>query len=221
LGGSLIIPDKIDGLFLKNFKKFIEEEVSKGKRFIIICGGGKIARRYCESAKEIVNITPTELDLLGIEATKLNAKLIQVLLHEISYPDIVSDPSKKIKNFKQEVLIASGWKPGFSTDYDAVMLAKQFKVERIINMTNIDFVYDKDPKKYKNAKPFKEIKWGDYLSLIRNDWIPGINYPFDPIASKEALKNNMKVFIVDGKDLRNIKTLLEENKFKGTLISGN
>jgi uridylate kinase len=219
LGGSLIVPNKIDEKFLINFKKFIEEEINSGKRFVIVCGGGKTCRNYRDSAKKLVNITPTELDLLGIEATKLNAKLIQILLHEYSYPEVIIDPLKKIKNFKQKVLIAAGWKPGFSTDYDAVMLAKQFKARKIINMTNIDYVYDKDPKKYKKTKHFKELKWGEYLSLIRDDWIPGANYPFDPIASKEANKNNMGVFIVNGKDLKNIKNLIENHYFKGTIIN--
>ncbi|MCK5107218.1 MAG: UMP kinase [Nanoarchaeota archaeon] len=219
LGGSLIVPNKIDEKYLANFRNFIEEEIANGKRFIIVCGGGKTCRTYGASIKKLVNITPTELDLLGIEATKLNAKLIQILLHEFSYPEIIINPTKKIKNFKEKVLIAAGWKPGFSTDYDAVMLAKQFKAEKIINMTNIDYVYNKDPKKYKTAKPFVQLNWNNYLSLIRNDWIPGANIPFDPVASKEAKNNNMNVFIVNGKNLINLKHLIDGEDFKGTKIN--
>ena len=200
LGGSLIVPNKIDENFLNKFRGFIESEIKKEKRFIIVCGGGRIARSYGESAKRLVNITSTELDLLGIEATKINAKLIQILLHEFSYPEVILNPVKKIKKFKEKILIVAGWKPGFSTDYDAVMLAKQFKAKRIINMTNINYVYNKDPKKYKTAKPFKELSWKEYLSFIRTDWIPGANLPFDPIASKEAKKINMQVCIVNGKN---------------------
>jgi uridylate kinase len=218
LGGSLIVPSKIDTRFLSRFRKFIFDEVKKGKRFVMVCGGGKTSRNYSEAAKKLVNITPTELDLLGIEATKINAKLLHILFHEIAYPKIVNNPAKKIKNFKQSVLIASGWKPGFSTDYDAVMLAKQFNASRIINMSNIDYVYDKDPKKYKKAKRFKELTWKEYLSLIRTEWIPGANYPFDPIASKTARKNEMIVFVVNGKRLKNIKNLIDNKKFKGTTI---
>ena len=113
---------------------------------------------------------------------------------------------------------SAGWKPGWSTDYDAVLLAKNFGVSEIINMSNIDYVYDKDPKKFKDAKKIEKTSWKDYTNLVGNKWKAGMNVPFDPIAAKEAQKSGMKVCII-GKDLENLENLLNGKKFKGTVIN--
>jgi uridylate kinase len=129
---------------------------------------------------------------------------------------IVTNPTSKIK-FNKKILIAAGWKPGWSTDYDTVLLAKNLKVNTIINMSNIDYVYDKDPKKNKNAKKIKNISWKDFRKIIGNKWKAGLNKPFDPVAAKEAEKLGLKVSII-GKSLRNFENLLNNKKFDGTII---
>jgi uridylate kinase len=98
------------------------------------------------------------------------------------------------------------------------LLAKTYNSDTIINLTNIDYVYDKDPNKFKDAKPFKEISWKDYLKLIEQKWIPGLSAPFDPIASKLAQKFKFKVVILNGKKIKNLKNYLENKKFTGTII---
>jgi len=85
-------------------------------------------------------------------------------------------------------------------------------------LTNVDYVYDKDPNKFKSAKPFKEISWKDYLKLIEQKWIPGMSAPFDPIASKLAQKFKFKVIILNGRKLKNLENYLENKNFTGTII---
>ncbi|GAG25334.1 unnamed protein product, partial [marine sediment metagenome] len=129
---------------------------------------------------------------------------------------IISDPTEKI-NFKKKILFAGGWKPGWSTDYDAVLLAKNLCVNEIINITNTDYVYDKDPNKFKDAKPIKEISWKKFRKLVGDRWKAGLCMPFDPIAVKEAEKLKLKVIVL-GKDLKNLKNFLNNKKFEGTII---
>ncbi|GIW66098.1 MAG: uridylate kinase [Candidatus Parcubacteria bacterium] len=216
LGGSLTVPQEIDIKFLKKFKKIID--AMDGKKFIIIVGGGRTARNYQRAAKKIVNITNEDLDWLGIHATRLNAHLLLTIFRDKAYYRIIKNPKEKV-NFKEQILIAAGWKPGFSTDYDAVLLAKTYNSNIILNLTNIDYVYDKDPNKYKDAKPFKNISWNDYLKLIKNNWIPGISVPFDPIASRLAKNLKFKVVVINGKKINNLRKFLENKKFNGTIIS--
>jgi len=217
LGGSLVVPNEIDIKFLKKFKNIINEEIRKNKKFIIIVGGGKTARNYQNSAKKLVRVSNEDLDWLGIHATRINAHLLLTIFRKYAYYRIIKNPKGKIK-FKEKILIAAGWKPGFSTDYDAVLLAKTYGSDTIINLTNVNYVYDKDPNKFKDAKPFKEISWKEYLNLIDKKWIPGMSAPFDPIASKLAKKFKLKVVIINGKKLKNLKNFLKEEKFEGTLI---
>lgn len=217
VGGSLIVPEEIDIIWIKNLKNIIEKYISKGYKFILISGGGKTARKYQNAAKEIAKLTGDDLDWLGIHATRINAHLLRTIFRNLANPKIVKDPTKKV-NFKEKILVAAGWKPGFSTDCDAVLLAKKFGVKKLINLSNIDYVYDKDPRKFKDAKKIEQINWKDFRKIVGNKWDPGLNAPFDPIASREAEKINMEVAILNGKNLENIENYLNNKKFIGTVI---
>ena len=218
LGGSIIIPDEIDVSFLREFKEKIDSKAVKGIKFVIFTGGGRIARKYQDAASQISKIGEEELDWIGIQATKLNAQLLQKIFGKIAEPVILENPHEKIL-LKKSVLIGSGWLPGCSTDYDAVIAAKNFNSMEIINMSNIDYVYDKDPRKNKNVMPFTSLTWKDYRNLICSRWKAGLNAPFDPVASKEAENLGIKVIIM-GKNLKNMDNYIEGKKFNGTVIGG-
>ncbi len=218
LGGSIVVPDKIDVEFLKDFKKVIIDFVEKGNKAVIVCGGGKTCRRYQDAAAKVSNLRDEDLDWMGIHTTRLNAQLIKTLFLGIVHERVIHNPNDKI-DFKEKVLIASGWKPGFSTDYDAVMLAKNFNVKTVVNMSDISYVYDKEPKNNSNAKPFKNISWKNFRKIVGDKWDPGLNMPFDPVAAKEAEKLKLRVIILKGTDLDNFKKFLDEKEFKGTVIS--
>jgi len=217
VGGSLIVPDEIDSKWLTEFKKIILKYISKGFRFIIITGGGKTARKYQNAAKEIAQLDNEDVDWIGIHSTRLNAHLMRTILRGYSHPKIIKDPTEKI-DFTEKVLIAAGWKPGCSTDYDAVLLAKNFGVKKLANLTNIDYVYDKDPKKFKDANLIEEITWKSFRKIVGDKWDPGLNAPFDPIASKESEQIGMEVAIMNGKNLENFEKYLNNKKFIGTII---
>jgi len=212
LGGSLIVPEEIDTGFLEAFKKTILKH--KSKKFVIVCGGGKTARKYQNAAKPFAS--KNDLDWLGVYSTRINALLLKSAFGSSADEKIIEDPTKRIIS-KKSIIISGGWKPGWSTDYISVLLAKKLKAKEIINMTNTDYVYDKDPSKNKDAKPIKCTTWKGYRALIGKKWEPGLNAPFDPVASKEAEKLKIKVFVV-GRDLNNLENLLNGKKFKGSTI---
>lgn len=213
----MIIPEEINIDFLKELKQITLNHIKNNNRVILVCGGGKIARDYIEASRKIANITDINADLVGIAATKLNAELVRVIFEDLAYEKVVYNPTKKIETNKK-VIIASGWEPGCSTDTDAVLLAKNFNADTIINMTNIDYVYNKDPKKHKDATPLKDISWEDFQKIVGEEWSPGLNMPFDPIATKHAKELNLKVIIINGNNLENLSNYLEQKEFKGTTI---
>ena len=216
LGGSVIVPDKIDIDFLKDFKKIIERYIGKGYRFAIYCGGGRLARDYQKAASETLKFENEEMDWIGIHATIMNAEFVKSLFGNMAEEVIIRDPTGNIK-FNKKIIIAAGWKPGWSTDYDAVLLAKNLGADLVVNMSNVDFLYDKDPKKFRDAKKIENISWKDYRKISGDKWEAGLNMPFDPIAAKEAEKSRIKVAII-GKDLDNFEKILDGKEFKGTLI---
>ena len=215
LGGSLVYPKKLDKVFIAKFRQLISDYVKKGHRFAIYCGGGYLARKW-QKRFSFIRIRYL-LDWIGIFATRRNAKILKKNMKIKVYKRIIINPTKKI-NFEEGVLLAAGWKPGWSTDYDAVLLARNLGAKRVVNMTNVDYVYDKDPRKHKDAKPIKRIFWEDFKKLVGSEWKPGLNMPFDPIATKEAGKLKLNVVII-GKDLKNLENLLKNKNFEGTMIS--
>lgn len=216
LGGSLIFPDNLDKKFLVNFKKIIKKYANKRCKFVIICGGGKLARNFQQIASKTKKPSNKELDWLGIHATKINAYLLKSMFGDMASNAIITNPNSKIK-FRKNIILAAGWLPGWSTDYDAVLLAKNLGVNEVINMSNVDYVYDKDPKKYHDATRIEKINWNDFSKLISQKWKAGMNAPFDPVAAKQAQKSNIRVYII-GRDLKNLGSLLDGRKFRGTVI---
>jgi len=219
LGGSLIAPPEgIDWKFLKKFRKLILDRTQKGDKFFIISGGGSTARNYISAASKINKISADDQDWLGIHSTRLNAHLLRTIFSDIAQPNIIKNPTYRLP-VKNKVIIAGGWKPGWSTDYVATLIAQEYGLTKIINLSNIDFVYTKDPKKYKSAKKILTCDWNDFIKIVGTKWSPGLNAPFDPIASQKANQLNLDVSILNGKNIDNLKKYFENKKFIGTSIS--
>ncbi len=218
LGGSLIIPENLDLNFLKEFKALILSHVAEGKKFVIITGGGKLCRKYQDAAKELANPSNEDLDWIGIASLKLNAELLRVVFGEYAHDRVISNLSTHF-DFEKPVIIGSAYEPGQSTDWDAVLASKNLGAKKIINLSNTDYVYDADPNLHPDAKKIEQISWADYRALIPVEWNPGLNSPFDPIASKVAEEEKMTVIIMNGKPVYNLAKCLNGEKFAGTIIS--
>lgn len=223
VGGSLIIPrNVVNAVFIEKFRKTMLEILKRrNMRFVIVCGGGQIARAYQNVRKGIdPDATNSQLDWIGIQATRLNAQLIASVFGDTADQNIIVNPNKKIWTDKS-IVVAGGWKSGWSTDYVSVLLAKNVGARRVINLTNTDGVYDIDPNggNGKKAKMFKNISWNNYLAMIPKKWAPGLSSPFDPVASRKAQEMRLEVVIVNGNDFTNMKLCLSSCHFKGTIIN--
>jgi len=217
LGGSLIVPNDVDIEFLKIFTENIRKYVEQGFHFVIITGGGVTARHYINSSKEITNPNSFDLDWIGIAATRMNAELLRVLFGDISHDSIIMDPDS-IPDTDKSVLIGAGWKPGNSSDLAAVHAAHSVGAKKIINLSNIDYAYNKDPKVFPDAQIIKESNWSDFRAILPVEWNPGLNAPFDPIAAREAEELGLEVVIMNGKNIENFNKYLDRQEFVGSII---
>lgn len=208
----------IDVPFIRKFKTLISSQVRGGKRFVIICGGGRTARDYQAAAAKVTRLTRDDLDWLGIHATRLNAHLLRTVFRDLAHRRIVTDPRERI-SAKEPVVIGAGWRPGCSTDYDAALLARKFGADTLINLTNTDYVYSADPRKDRAARKLPELSWREFRKMFGTAWDPGLNSPFDPVASKLAERMGLKVIVAGGTDLANVRAILNGRRFKGTVIS--
>ncbi len=219
VGGSIVIPASgFDIAFLKGFRALILKRIKLGEKFIIVVGGGATCRQYQQAARGVVKLSNDELDWLGISVTYANARFVQSLFGDLTHKDIVTDPRTKIKTSKP-ILIAAGWKPGFTTDHSAVRLAQTYGVKEMYNLSNIAYVYDKDPHINKDAVKIEHTDWKYFCAnVIPTKRTPGMNTPFDPTAGRLAKTLNLKVSFIDGRNLKALSDAFAGKKFEGTII---
>jgi uridylate kinase len=235
LGGSIICPgvtpELYDYSYIDELVSFIGDQVKDDpkKLFFLVTGGGALARLLQGAGRERKRpLTDLQKDWLGIHATRSNAQVLkteaETLREGITHSHIIKhyEIIRRIETHEQ-IVCAAGWKPGRSTDYCAVQLCEDYHAPEVINLTNIPKVYTADPKKDHDAKPLDEITWTQYREQVLGEgvkWSPGLNTPFDPIASELAQRIGIRVAIMDGHDLKNLENYLDGKPFVGTVIEG-
>ena len=220
LGGSLIIPDNVDTNFLKKFKIVIKKNTKKYK-FIVVCGGGSVARKYI-SALESLGLNEEFQSFSGISATRMNARFMSYVFKinpKQGIPHTLNEVKKYIR--KQNVVFCGAleYKPNQTSDSTAAGIAYDFKTD-FINLTNVSGLYDRNPKEFKNAKFIPKISWKNFFEMSnKTKFKPGQHFVLDQTAARIILRNKIATYIL-GKDLKHLNNLLNHKKFKGTVISG-
>lgn len=221
VGGSLLVPQGIDTDFLARFRSLILSKTQSGSSFYIVTGGGRLSRDYQEAAKAIRGTDELEredVDWLGIHSTRLNAHLLRTVFIEEAQARIIKNPTHRFRG-REAIVIGAGWKPGWSTDYCAVMAAKMLGAKKLVNLSNIDYVYTADPRKNPDAEKIEKISWADFRKLIPEEWDPGLSSPFDPVAAREAEALKLEVAIMSGANLEEFGNYLDGKPFMGTVVS--
>jgi uridylate kinase len=218
LGGSIIVPDEVDFDFLSKFKKIILD-IAKKKKVAICTGGGKTARKYIQGLEKI-NATKHERDWIGIETTRLNAKLVSsFLLGHQDIPYTLEELKEVLKN--KRIVICGGLRPGITSDGTTAQIARFLKVDSLINITNVKGLYNKDPKKYKDAKFIPKIFYKDFEKMMEKiKEKPGQHFILDSLATKIISESKIRAIILNS-NINNLKKCIEGKPFIGTIISDN
>ncbi|MCX7775230.1 MAG: UMP kinase [Rectinemataceae bacterium] len=247
LGGSILAPKEgPDAEFLIAFKQALSLWLDSGNhKAIIVVGGGAPARIWQQAYRTFIEkserekrsqsdssepgrdgaaVSQTEsalmnaaFDRIGIAATRLNAQLIREVFGDLCPDPVVTDPTADIE-MRGRVLVGAGWKPGFSTDYDAVLLAERFGADSVINLSNVTKIHDDDPRKNPHARPLDRITFDRLLVMTGEHWNPGANVPFDPIAARKARDIGLRIIFAHGRNLENFLDILFGRPYIGTVI---
>jgi uridylate kinase len=194
---------------LKDYASFLVK-ISKICQPIVIAGGGNIARHYITHARSS-GADESTLDELGIEISRLNAKLLIYALKNKAY----SHPPTTLQEVRHAVddgliVVTGGLHPGQSTNGTAALISEKINAEQFLNATDVDGVYDMDPNKFKNAKKFKRIELKNLRNmLVHEDSLAGGYDLMDIVALKIIERSKIKTRILKA----DIKTL--EKAIKG------
>ncbi len=216
LGGSVLVPDRVDEKYLKGFSEFALK-MSEKNTLAIVVGGGKTARRaIAETRKEGGN--EVQCDYAGIEASRYNASVLsQQMGIEPIIPETLLEAEKVLKT--EGIVIMGGTEPGHSTDAVAAMLAELTKADLIIKATDVDGVYDRDPQKHKDAKMLKELSADELSGMVGGMSQDAGKYElFDMLSVKILKRSGIRCAVLDGRDLKNLEQAINGKGFKGTII---
>ena len=221
LGGSIIVPEKGMNInFLERFKKVLRKFYRKYK-FVVVCGGGSIARKYISVLREEKK-SIKEQSSAGIRATRMNAQFLMQLFGKeandylpVSMGDVKNDLSRN------SVVICGAlrFSDKSTTDSTSAQLAK-FLNASLINITNVKGLYTSDPRKNRNAKFIPKISWKDFETMaLKIKFAAGQHFVLDQMAAILIRKHQIPNFIVDN-NILSLNNILKGEKFIGTLIEG-
>lgn len=185
---------------------------------VVVSGGGIIARHYVNLARSLGS-DESSLDEMGIEISRLNAMLLSAALGDSVYPVIPSNLEEiSIACQSGKIIVSGGLHPGQSTNATAALICEKIKADRFLNATDVDGIYDSDPKKNAKAKMFKEITIKKCLDLLNNESTQAGNYELmDIVAMKVIERSKIPTYVIKS-DPKVIRNLIMKNRQTGTKI---
>lgn len=220
LGGSLINGmGNVDTKFLGEFR---DAALKSGEKLAIVTGGGKVARDYAAAAMEFCG-NNFVADEVAVGATRLNAALVVSLFREEAYPKVLRDFGKAAAALAgHKVVVMGGTVPGITTDTDSVLLAEAVGAKRLVNLSNVEGVFDSDPRSNPDAKKYDSMGHDELVALAQkyDKRAPGTNFVFDMIACKLAKRSKIELHFVGGKNLKDLDKAIKGKRHSGTIVSG-
>lgn len=210
IGGSILVQNNNS----KNFKEYAEiiSQMNTEHKLYVVVGGGKPAREYISMARNL-GASEALCDDMGIDVTRLNARLLIMALGELAYPEVPHNFRKAMEYSEAgKLIVMGGTEPAHSTDAVGSILAEYVGADLLINATSVDGLYDKDPHIYEDAVMIKEITASDMMDMLSNkDTKAGTYEFFDRTAIGIIKRSNIKTRIVNGKEPDNILKAVFEN----------
>jgi len=219
IGGSILVPDSVDGEYIRAFRRTILPFIKMGYGFYIVVGGGKLARRYISAAREL-GADESYLDDIGIDASRLNARVLISALLDLAHPEVQTSFSDAVSAGRSfPVVLMGGTHPGHTTDAVAAMLAERAGASELVIATNVKGVYDKDPRKFKDAKFQPRLDYDTLIDITATrEAGAGPTAVVDPLACKIVKRAKIPLKVVDGRDLTNLGKAIKGEEFEGTLV---
>jgi len=224
IGGSILRPEESENrkIWLGKLRQLAVYIEGNGRKLGVVVGGGLPAREGIELAKNIIS-DPDKLDEIGIAATRLNATIIQQILIDSGcnvskiIPKTTLEAAELLQ--KYNLVIMGGTVPGHTTDAVAVSFARDSGSSDCIIATNVNHIYDKDPRDNDDAEPYFEMTMDELVQITGTDRLkPGQSAVVDPIAVEIASQSKINIAVLDGRDLDLLESALDGKEFIGTIV---
>ena len=218
-GGSIVAPEPLDPGFVRELASVLLE-ASEGRDLLVVVGGGRTARRYIEACRDL-GADEDYLDLVGIDCTRLNARILIAALGREAYPGVPATVHDAVEVARDHpIVVMGGTHPGQTTDAVTAMLAEMAEAEEILILTNVDGVYTADPRKDPSAERLPAITTGRLLEIVdTGDYEAGSSTVLDAVAARLVHRAAITTKVLDGRDLEQVRSALAGRDFHGTLVT--
>lgn len=208
--------------YVKEFCSLASRLKKQGAKLCVVVGGGATAKEYANAMRELTG-SEFYADRLGIDASRLNAKLVVATLGDDAFPKVIKDIDDTFHAFRENLVpVGAGLLEGITTDAVSTLLAERLHATHLVNVSNIDAIYDSDPKKNAHAKKLSKMTHGELVALATRDDSrkARTNFVFDVIATKIAARSNITLHFVSGKNLEEVEKAIIGKPHGGTIVSG-
>jgi len=219
MGGSVLLTGTDDRTYLEDLAKLLHE-LGRTMPLVVTTGGGRTAREYIRLGREL-GLTEVELDEIGIEVTRLHARLLAARIG----PPAPAHPPTTIALAVHELrhaspVILGGTEPGHTTDGVAALIATRLRASRLVNATDVNGVYEDDPRTNPRARRIPRSSWADFRRRVqaRTTGEAGQNFIFDRLGADTLSRAGIPLLVVDGRDLPNLGAAIRGEAFDGTLV---
>ena len=218
LGGSVLVKDEDPSAYLEALAKMLVD-VSSAAKVYVVTGGGRIARFYIRAGRAL-GATEQYLDLMGIDATRLNARLVIAALKDHACPEPPNDYDEAVRaGASYPIVVMGGVTPGVTTDAVSARLAERVGATRLVNATSVDGAYTADPKKDVCAKRIPRMSHEELVRLVSGTAKgAGPTTVFDPVGADVLMRARIRLVIVDGRSMKNLGLALEGKECMGTVV---
>ncbi len=219
LGGSVLVPGEEDARFLRDLAGLLRA-VSRHVRLFAVTGGGRVARYYIETGREL-GVPERRLDELGIGITRMNARLLGAALKGRANREPATSYAGAARLARRHaIVLMAGTRPGHTTDRVSASLARFVGAGRIVNATSVDGVYTADPRDHPDARRLDRITFEELVRLTgEGHKAAGPNVVFDPVAARILARDRIPLSVVRGRDLEALEAAILGRPFPGTLVS--
>ena len=218
IGGSILLQDYNAERF-KEYARLLKEQ-SKEHEIFVVVGGGKPAREYIGVVRDL-GAGEAKCDDIGIEVTRVNAKLLLLALGDFAYQRVPHNFQEALEySATGKIVVMGGTEPAHSTDAVSAILAEYVQADMLVNLTAVDGLYTKDPKKYDDAELIEEITASDMMDIISGNEVKAGTYEFiDTTAIQMIKRSNLETVIANGNDPQNLIRAIKGEKIGTRVIS--
>jgi uridylate kinase len=219
IGGSVLLTGRGDRPYLERLAKLLRD-VGRTTPLVVTTGGGRSAREYIQLGRAL-GLTEVELDEIGIEVTRLHARLLAAVVGSPTPAHPPTTIALAVAELRRaSPVILGGTEPGHTTDGVAALIASRLRAARLVNATDVDGLYDQDPRTHPGARRIDRVGWPDFRRrvLAATSGQAGQNYLFDRLGADTLARSGIPLWIVHGRDLPNLAAALRGRSFDGSRI---